>query len=74
MSNFYTNILIVSLFLRISTSLDCHQCNKGLSDFSPSFKILSEQLKQLNIDDFLKNLEEYLNSDSVETFCLQLSW
>ena len=75
MSNLSTKIVLIFLFLRFSTSFDCHKCNKGLSEFLPSFKIIVDALKELklNYEEFLENIEEYLQSDMVKKLCLQLS-
>ena len=35
MSNLSTKILMISLLLRFSNSLDCHKCNKGYLTFIP---------------------------------------
>ena len=35
MSNLSTKILVISLIFRISTSLECHKCNKGYLAFIP---------------------------------------
>ena len=76
MSNLSTKILIISFFLRISTSLDCHVCNKGLSEFFPALESTFKQLKEIigDTEEFLKEFEKYLKGDTVETFCLQFSW
>ena len=55
-------------------SLDCHRCNKGLSEFYPSLEPLLKALKALGLEEFIDNLEKYLDGDTVETSCLQLSW
>ena len=35
MTNLFTKILVISLLFRISTSLECHKCNKGYLAFIP---------------------------------------
>jgi hypothetical protein len=73
MSNLSTKILMISFFLRISFSLDCHVCNNGLSEFFPcTFKQLKDMIG--DTEEFLKELEKSLEGDTVETYCLQLSW
>ena len=76
MSNLSTKILMISFFLRISFSLDCHVCNNGLSEFFPYLESTFKQLKDMigDTEEFLKGLEKSLEGDTVETFCLQLSW
>ena len=70
MSNLATKILMISFFLKISSSLDCHVCNKGLSEFFPALESTSKQLKDMigDTEEFLEYLEKYLKGDTVETF------
>ena len=69
MSNLSAKILLIFLSLRLSTSLDCHKCNKGLSEFLPALKTIVDALKDLNYEEFLENID----SDMVIKLCLQLS-
>ena len=39
MSNLSTKILVISLLFRISTSLECHKCNKGYLAFVPPDRV-----------------------------------
>ena len=68
MSNLSTKIVLIFLFLRFSSSLYCYECNQGLAEFMPSFKTIVDVLKESIDEEFLENMD----SDMVDTLCLQL--
>ena len=68
MSNLSTKILIISLLIRISNSLDCHKCNKGHSTFIPPYHY------EQGINRDKKEIERFesevqTSSKDVEDFC-----
>ena len=75
MSNIFAKILLISLFLRLSTSLDCHVCSK---DYNPSEFLTPEEIEAAKetMEEIEKYIEEVENgkvdAEAIEAKCTDL--
>ena len=75
MSNIFAKILLISLFLRLSTSLDCHVCSKEMeiSEILTPDEIKAAKEAMEEIEKYIEDVENgKIAAEEIEAKCIHL--